>query len=160
MTIDETTRAERTQRQDVGATAIQAIRDAMAANGINASGATAKSLGYRQDSFRLVVFADGKHAPIATLQHGSRPTPQGGNGFYSDILQWVKDKGIPVQPSPTETLEKAQARAARAIYHKIWEVGTDRHNAPRDDIYTPALDKAVEEFSDQVAGAVVDIMLG
>lgn len=160
MTIDETTRAERTQRQDVGATAIQAIRDAMAANGINASGATSKSLGYKQDTFRLVVFADGKHAPIATLQHGSRPTPQGGNGFYPEILQWVKDKGLPVQPSPTETLEKAQARAAHAIYHKIWEVGTDRHNSPRDDIYTPALDKAVDDFSNQVAGAVVDLILG
>ena len=160
MTIDETIKAERTQRQDVGATAIQAIREAMETQGINASGSTSKSLGYKQDTFRLQVFADGRHAPIATLQQGSRPTPQGGNGFYPEILQWVKDKGLDVLPSPSETLEKAQARAAHAIYRKIWEEGTQRHRTPRKDIYTPALDKAVDDFTAQVAGAVVDIILG
>ena len=160
MTIDETIKAERTQRQDVGSTAIQAIREAMEATGINASGSTSKSLEYKQDAFSLVVFAEGRHAPIATLQHGSRPTPKGGGGFYPEILQWVKDKGLDVQPTPSETLEKAQARAAHAIYHKIWEEGTQRHLHPRSDIYTPALDKAVEDFTAQVAGAVVDIILG
>lgn len=160
MTIDETIKAERTQRQDVGATAIQAIREAMETQGINASGSTSKSLGYKQDTFRLQVFAEGRHAPIATLQHGSKPTPQGGNGFYPEILQWVKDKGLDVLPSPSETLEKAQARAAHAIYRKIWEEGTQRHRTPRKDIYTPAIDMAVDDFTAQVAGAVVDIILG
>lgn len=160
MRVDETVKGERVKHEDVGAVAVEAIRDAMEAHGINASGATSQSLGYKQDTYRLEIFAEGKHAPIATLQHGSRPTPQGGDGFYPEILQWVKDKGLAVRmSSPSDDLEKAQKRAAHAIYHKIWQAGTDRYTAPRNDIYSPALDKAVDDFTQQVAGAVVNLLL-
>ena len=60
---------------------------------------------------------------------------------------------------PTETLEQAQARAGRAIYTKIWREGTERYKTPRQDIYTPALDAAVDEFANKVAGAVVKMLL-
>lgn len=158
MKISETTKAqgERTQRTDIGAETVQAIRDAMAAANINASGATSKSLNYHQDAYRLLIYAEGRHAPIRTLQHGNKPTPHGGNGFFPEILQWVKDKRIDVQPSPREDLDKAQRRVASAIYHNIWERGTERYNAPRADIYTPALDMAVDKFTAMVASAMVD----
>lgn len=140
--------------EDIGAQAVAAIQAAMSAANLNASGATSASLGYKQGVWELEIFAEGKHAPIRTLQNSVKPTPQGGNGFLPQILQWVKDKGLTVKQGPRQTLEAAQRAAAGAIYHSIWERGTRQTFPPRKDIYSPALDEAVVKFSEQVAAAI------
>lgn len=140
--------------EDVGAKCVAAIQAAMSSAALNASGRTSASLGYKQDTWRLTVFADGEHAPIFTLQNSVKPTPRGGNGFLPEILQWVKDKGLTVKQGPRQSLESAQKAAAQAIYHSIWERGTRRTYPPRKDIYSPALDEAIRSFAEQVAGAI------
>lgn len=144
--------------EGIGERCVNSIRTAMVSAN-KASGRTSASLGYKEDNYNLLVFADGDHAPFHTTQWGNKPTPKGGNGFLSQIIQWVKDKRLSVDVKPTETLEQAQARAGRAIYTKIWREGTERYKTPRQDIYTPALDAAVDEFANKVAGAVVKLVL-
>lgn len=152
-------KAEAGRVEDVGAKCVADIQAAMSAASLNASGRTSASLGYKQDTWRLTIFAEGEHAPIFSLQNSVKPTPQGGNGFFPQILQWVKDKGLSVTQGPRQTLESAQRAAAGAIYHSIWERGTRQTIPPRKDIYTPALDEAVDRFAEQVGDAVVKFML-
>lgn len=145
--------------EGIGERCVNSIRGAMASANENASGRTSASLGYKEDNYNLLVFADGEHAPFHTTQWGNKPTPTGGNGFLPQIIQWLKDKCLDVDVKPTETLEQAQARAGRAIYTKIWREGTERYKTPIQGIYTPALDAAVDEFTNKVAGAVVKMIL-
>ena len=159
MRVEETMKATVGGTEDVGAECVASIQAAMAAANLNASGKTSASLGYQQGTWRLTVFADGEHAPFATLQNSVKPTPQGGDGFLPQILQWVKDKGLSVTQGPRQTLESAQRAAAGAIYHSIWERGTRQTFPPRKDIYTPALDEAVDRFAEQVGDAVVKFIL-
>lgn len=147
-------KAEAGRVEDVGAKCVADIQAAMSAASLNASGRTSASLGYKQDTWRLTIFADGEHAPIFTLQNSVKPTPRGGNGFFPEILQWVKDKGLTVKQGPRQSLASAQKAAAQAIYHSIWERGTRRTYPPSKDIYSPALDEAIRSFAEQVAGAI------
>lgn len=140
--------------EDIGAKCVAAIQEAMSTATLNASGRTSASLGYKQGIWALEIFAEGKHAPIPTLQNSVKPTPRGGNGFLPEILQWVKDKGLTVKQGPHQSLEAAQKAAAQAIYHSIWERGTRRTFPPRKDIYSPALEEAIRSFAEQVAGAI------
>ena len=143
----------------IGAACVDTIRAAMAAAGINASGRTSNSLGFKESAYDLEVFAEGSHAPIFTLQNGNKPTPQGGNGFLPAIIQWVEDKGLPVSPRGDETPERALRRTASAIYWSIWRNGTGRYRQPRADIYTPALDKAVADFAERVGDAIANFVM-
>lgn len=161
MIFEETKRGEagRPQPDDIGRKTVAAIREAIERAGETASGKTAASLNYTQSPTRLTIFAEGSHAPIRTLQYGSRPTPRGGNGFLPAIIQWVKDKGLQVEQGPRQSLEAAQKAAANAIYSKIWREGTDRHVTPRHDIYTPALEQAVKDFETVVGDYIVNKIL-
>ena len=160
MQITEERRADTSgAAEGIGERCVNSIRAAMSSANENASGRTSASLGYKEDNYNLLVFADGEHAPFRTTQWGNKPTPKGGNGFLPQIIQWVKDKRLSVDVKPTETLEQAQSRAGRAIYAKIWREGTERYKSPRQDIYTPALDAAIDEFTNKVAGAVVKMLM-
>lgn len=161
MRFEETTKGATGKRQpdDIGRKTVDAIRSAIVAAGEMASGKTAASLSYIQTPTQLTILADGAHAPIRTLQYGSRPTPRGGNGFLPAIVQWVKDKGLDVKRGPRQSLEAAQKAAASAIYSKIWREGTDRHKTPRHDVYTPALEQAVKDFETVVGDYIVNQIL-
>lgn len=159
MRIEETAKADFGGVEDIGAKCVGSIRAAMAAGDVNASGATSASLGYRQSQWELTVYAEGKHAPIFSLQNSVKPTPRGGDGFLPEIVQWVRDRGLTVRRGPRQTEEAAQWAAARAIYHNIWENGTRRTFPPSKEIYSPALAEAVEDFTRQVGDSVVKILL-
>lgn len=161
MTFDEVKKgaAGNPQPEDIGWRTVAAIREAIERAGENASGKTSQSLSYIQTPTQLTILADGVHAPIRTLQYGTRPTPKGGNGFLPAIVQWVKDKKLPVRQGPRQSLEQAQKAAASAIYAKIWREGTDRHVTPRRDIYTPALEQAVKDFEAVVGDYIVNKIL-
>lgn len=143
------------EAKDIGAQTVAAVRDAMAKAGLNASGDTSASLNYTQSAFSLEIYAEGRHAPFFTLQNSVTPTPRGGPGFFNEILQWTKDKGLTPTVGAGEDPEKARERMARAIYSKIWQDGTRRAYPPRKDIYTPALESAVAAMADQVAGVLI-----
>lgn len=161
MRFEETRKgtAGKPQPDDIGRKTVEAIRSAIVTAGEYASGKTSKSLSYIQTPTQLTILADGAHAPIRTLQYGTRPTPRGGNGFLPAIVQWVKDKGLQVKQGPRQSLEAAQKAAASAIYSKIWREGTDRHKTPRHDIYTPALEQAVKDFEEIVGNYIVNQIL-
>ena len=140
-------------KENIGGECVQEIREAILNNKINASGATQRSLNYTDTVYRLVIFREKGGAPISTLQYGR----EGGKipkGFVGIIAQWIIDKKIKPTQIPYKTdrqhkytvEERSRLMLAGAIANKIKEVGTDRHMNNRNDIYTPALERAKERF--------------
>lgn len=80
---------------------------------------------------------------------------QGGKipyGFQRILFQWVKDKGIQLQPKPlqkpnkrtwlTDPIERAQWQFAGAVAHKIMTSGTALfRSGVREDIYSSAINR-------------------
>ena len=140
-------------KENIGGECIEEIRKAIIDNKITASGATQRSLNFTDTVYRLVIFREKGGAPIKTLQYGR----EGGKvpkGFVGIIAQWIIDKGIkPIQipyktdrPHKYTVEERSRLMLAGAIAHKIKDVGTDRHRNNRNDIYTPALERAKARF--------------
>lgn len=145
----------------IAAKAIDAIRSRMASEGINASGRTSASLRGEDDDTHVLIWAEGEHAPFATVQHGGGPHRNSEPlGFEEAIRRWVREKpGFVPHQREGEDLEHALDRAAGAIIHKIRREGTGRYSHPRDDIYSPALDAAVEEFKRRVRQILINSIL-
>ncbi len=152
---------------EIGAKAIQMIRDNINSNNINASGRTANSLKMDATNHSLKIYSDGTGAPPATLQHGR----EGGKvpyNFAGIIKQWIIDKNIQVTPIPFSTTnpkprlrkyteyERGLNKMAGAIAQKIKKEGTERHKNPRNDIYTPALEFVKEEFKKMARNVVIN----
>lgn len=160
---------------DIGLQCVEMLRGRMAlpdANGYarNASGRTAKSFAYDASSERLVVFADGEHAPIATLQYGSGAGARGG-WFYGVIEQWIRDKGLNATPKPyirqasdnwqpKYTAEERGIKAmAGAIATMIMQRGTKRYENNSKDLYTPVQEFAIAEMTKHYINYYVDELL-
>ena len=143
--------------KDIGAIAIQMIRDSVDSNNVKASGRTANSLKYRDVGYRLTIYSDGSGAPLSTLEKG-RPAGAVPLNFVGIIKQWIIDKNLTITPIPFSTTnprptlrkytehERGLNKMAGAIAQKIKEQGTERHVINRDDIYTPAREYAIEQF--------------
>jgi len=85
---------------------------------------------------------------------------QGGKipyGFQSILFQWVKDKGIMLQPKPykrkgqhrwaEDGLERAQWQFAGAVAHKIMTSGTALfRSGVREDIYSSAINRECQSI--------------
>ncbi len=149
---------------------IQEIRTAIVDNGITASGRTQRSLNFTDTGDKLRIFMDKGGAPPKTLQSG-RGGGKVPKGFVGIIAQWIKDKGLNVRLVPYKTdrkhkytvEERSLNMMAGAIANKIKEIGTKRHLEPRNDIYTPALEKAkarfIERWRKEMKEVVTNIMI-
>lgn len=127
--------------------------------GIRASGRTQESLKVedRGENLVLIQAATDKAAPFETLQYG-RPGGKVPMGFASIIRQWIIDKGIQTQPIPYKRQPSArwqpkytpeirgQMAAAGAIVDKIRRIGTNRHAAPNENVYSQAISEAIEKI--------------
>lgn len=158
------------EQKNLAAEAIQMIRDAIVEKGIKASGRTGNSLKGEDTGVRVVVYADGTGAPISTLQYG-RPGGKVPFDFVGIIKQWIIDKGLPVTPLPFSSdnprpsmrkyteQERGLNQMAGSIAHAIKEKGTVRHRENRDDIYTPAQEYVISEFTKRWADNIVNEFL-
>ena len=152
---------------EIGAKAIQMIRDNINSNNINASGKTANSLKMDATNYSLKIYTDGTGAPPSTLQHGhdGKKVPY---DFIGIIKQWIIDKGLAVTPIPFSTTnpkpslrkyteyERGLNQMAGAISQSIKEKGTQRFRQPRSDIYTPALEFVKSEFKKMARDVVIN----
>lgn len=158
------------EQKNLAVEAIQMIRDAIVEKGIKASGRTGNSLKGEDTGTRVVVYADGTGAPASTLQYGR----EGGKvplNFVGIIKQWIIDKGLPVKPlpfSPDNPRPKMQKyteherglnKMAGNFAYAIKEKGTKRHRENRDDIYTPAQEYVISEFTKRWADNIVNEFL-
>ncbi len=156
--------------KDIGARAIQIIRDNINSKNINTTGRTANSLQFEDTFNRLIIYSDNTGAPISTLQYGR----EGGKipiNFVGIIKQWIIDKGITVQPipfsknNPRPNLRKysEQERGINKMAYftakKIAKEGTERHKNNRDDIYTPAIEFVIDEFEKRHTDAIINEFL-
>ena len=157
MTISSN-KSEAPKKEDIGGDCVNEIRQAITDAKIGASGRTAASLNYKDDWDSLTIYGDRSGAPISTLQHG-RPAGKIPLGFIGIIKQWILVKGITVRQVPYLTdrphkytvEERSLNMASGAIANFIKQNGTQRNKEPRNDIYTPALEKAVERFKQRAA---------
>lgn len=118
------------------------IRANMSAQGINASGRTSAALQVRETEGGVQLYkAAGNNAPFATLQYG-RTGGKVPSGFYEILKEWSRVKGIAFGS------EKERNTFAYFLARKIAREGTQRHQQPRTDIYTPPLNNAVERIRD------------
>mgnify|MGYP003587074419 CR=1 FL=1 len=157
-------------KDNIAQDCIQEIRRAIVDNGINASGRTQRSFNFTDTGDKLRIFMDKGGAPPKTLQTG-RAGGKVPKGFVGIIAQWIKDKGLKVKLVPYKTdrkhkytvEERSLNMMSGAIANKIKEVGTGRHLEPRDDIYTPALEKAkarfIERWRKELREVVTNIMI-
>lgn len=118
------------------------IRARIADEKINATGKTSEGLQVEvYDGGVRLVETDG--APIESLEIGHAP----GYVSVADLVEWATAKfGIS---------ENEAIGLAFAVQHKIMLEGTDRFKNPRNDIYSPAVNKAVEEI-DKTIGIVIE----
>ena len=157
-------------KDNIAQDCIDEIRTAIVNNGINASGRTQRSLNFTDTGDKLRVFMDKGGAPPKTLQTG-RAGGKVPKGFVGIIAQWIQDKGLKVKLVPYKTdrkhkytvEERSLNMMAGAIANKIKEVGTGRHLEPRNDIYTPALEKAkarfIERWRKELKEVITNIMI-
>lgn len=139
--------------QDIGQTCVEEIRRQMAAENINATGETSASLQVLEDNYdRLTIAAVGPHAPIPSLEHGEPPYRGDMAALVAELERWVQVK-------PGFVLRGTPEQAAQNIARKIALVGSDRYIQPRNDIYTPALEKAVVEFRKRVKNILIEKLL-
>lgn len=109
-----------------------------------ASGRTIESLKVTVDDNHGILY--GRQA-FDVLETGRRPgkVPK---GFYQIIQQWVKDKNIQV--------EKPKS-FAYLVARKIANEGTELfRNGGRTDIYSPDVEKTINNIMDRVFGIIVD----
>ena len=165
MTISSN-RDKNPQKDNIGGDCISEIRQAIIDNNIRASGRTQMSLTFSDEFTRLIIYSDGSGAPISTLQYG-RPAGKVPLGFIGIIKQWILVKGITVRQIPYLTdrphkytvEERSLNMASGAIANFIKQNGTQRNMEPRNDIYTPALEKAVERFKQRAAAYMKDVII-
>ncbi|WP_291584062.1 hypothetical protein [Bacteroides sp.] len=112
--------------------------------GQKASGNTIESLYVSVDDNHGILF--GRKA-FGVLETGRGPgkVPK---GFYQIIQQWIKDKGIQVENTKS---------FAYLVARKIAREGTELHRTGgRDDIYSPEIEKAIQNIMNRVFGIFAD----
>lgn len=136
---------------------VEAIRAQMRGQGINASGRTSDSLGFDAEPGKVVIFAEGEHAPIMTLQKGAgphvNPYPL---GFDEAIREWVAIRF-------GNEDEDEQDRIAGAVAWKIRREGTELYRETREsgiprDVFTPALTALIEDFKELAAKRMAEVV--
>ena len=148
MTISSN-QSEPPKKEDIGGDCVNEIRQAITDAKISASGRTAASLNYKDDWSHLTIYGDRSGAPIASLQSGNKPQKVD----VGVIKQWAIDKGI------TFSSEKELNSFSYLTAKKIEREGTQRFKEPRNDIYTPALEKAVERFKQRAAAYMQNVII-
>lgn len=146
---------------DVGAQMVSEIRDALADTGTNASGRTSASLRYTVEGGVLEVW--GRPA-FGTVEHGRRAGRVPRN-FRAIIAQWIVDKELTleirpvIRPTSRDAYTRALYRAAGAIAWKIRTEGSKLYrDGGRDDIYTPAVQRAKEAVEQYFANVATTIL--
>ena len=118
------------------------IQSRMRTENLNATGKTSQGLMVEvYDGGVRLIATEG--APIKTLEVGR----EAGWVPIAPLIEWAGAKfGLG---------EKEAKRMAYAVQHKISIEGTERHKNPRNDIYSPAVEKAIEKINDTI-GAVIE----
>jgi hypothetical protein len=101
-----------------------------------------------------MLINNGTGAPFTTLQYGrgAGKVPKNMNDI---LVQWMKDKGIQVEPIPYKTerphkytpIERGYMQRAYFISQKIQEEGTNRHKAPNENVYTKPIEVAIAKIT-------------
>lgn len=144
--------------QEMAEQCIAEIRMQMEVLNINASGATSRALSYTAEPNHVVIFAEGEHAPILTLQRGSGPhlNPEP-SGFVEAIMRWCDIRFA------SEDAERRKS-IAWAVITKIRKEGTELYRETRQsgmprDVYAHALERLTEQFAASVEKQVNEVVV-
>lgn len=129
---------------------------------IKASGRTQNALKVEDRGSKLVLLDDGGGAPFETLQYGREPGKVPA-GFRNILKEWLVVKNIAVEPIPYKTAkggkytpqERGLMKAAGAIAHKIATKGTDRYSQPNENVYSEAINEAIDKIEKIITTKVI-----
>ena len=134
-------------------TARQKIVGNIDSQNIKASGRTQSALKVEDRGEHIVLLDDGSGAPFETLQYGRKggkiPT-----GFRSILKEWLIVKNIAVEPIPYKTAkggkytpqERGLMKMAYFLSKKIAKDGTKRYSQPNENVYTEAINEAIDKI--------------
>lgn len=126
--------------------AAEAIRERMAADGINASGrSSAAFFAERTDKGCRLVYRGENVAPLVSLEEGQ---PPGEMPSPADLFQWSMDKGLAFRD------DADRMRFAWLAAEKIYREGTGRHKSPVD-VFATVCREAAEEIKAKVKDAII-----
>lgn len=125
------------------------IRAQMSVKDINATGKTSRSLAFEAEQGHVVIYAEGEHAPVVTLQRGSGPHVNAEpTGFVEAIREWVGVRFPSLDERRSESLTWAVVtkirREGTRLYRETGETGVPR------DVYSSALERLEEQFAAKV----------
>lgn len=134
----------------MAAQCVAEIRTMMSVKDLNATGKTSRSLAYEAEPGHVVIYAEGDHAPIVTLQRGSGPHINNEpTGFVDAIREWVRVRFPSLEGRKSESLTWAVVvnirKEGTRLYRETGETGVPR------DIYSSALERLEEQFAAKAA---------
>lgn len=129
------------------------IRARMEEENINASGRTAASLNIEayDGGVRLKSGEAPKIAPFQTVQYGSAAGVRGG-WFPFVLYDWSFEKGLNFET------DRERRHFSFAAAKKIEREGTVRFNHPNETIYTPELQKVVEDVKREAVVIIKELL--
>lgn len=136
------------------------IAESIDEHGLTASGKTAASMHIVEKKGGAMLVG----RPYFQGLEIGRPAGNVPVNFREIIEQWIKDKGIRIDPIPYKTdgphmytpEERGIRAAASAIAHTIHVIGTRQHrNGTILDVYTTIIDEEVERLKSEVSAGVV-----
>lgn len=133
---DETKKA----LEEAGKQLVQAIRDRLEAENINASGSLSDSLEYRVTDTGLEIWAD-SYFPYAEVGRPSGKVPQ---DFGKILAKWVEDKHLKFG-------DMTPIQAGWAIAHNIKTYGSQRYRDNKPvDLISDAVDEVMPEIEEKL----------
>ena len=132
------------------------IQENMIKEGINASGATSKSLAVTVNG-NFVRLANENKNPFETTEEG-RPSGKVPENFTDIIFQWHKDKGLNWGDE-----KEARKIAGAVAWGKIRKFGYGRPSgtifgSEKKDIYTPVIGKIKEKIEGKIEIKITELL--
>lgn len=138
---------------------IKKIQSNMVDMDINASGETSRSLEYVFTDTGIQIL--GAEYFAERTEVGRTPTKNKQSfDFQSIIAQWIKDKGLDDEWGLDD--ERDIRRAAFGIVRNITTLGSSKYRGdrPQTDVYSTAIDDAVDDIEDKLLTGAGERLLG
>lgn len=138
---------------------IGTIRGNMARDGVNATGGTSESLEWRLTDGGVQILGAPYFAERTEV--GRTPTAKAGQwDWRTSLTEWIRAKGLEGQFNISD--DRDLDKVVRAIYWKITREGSLKYREPdrRTDVYSTAVDEAVDSLSERLLTGSGERLMG
>lgn len=138
---------------------IKTIQGNMEREGVNASGETSASLEYVLTDTGIQILGAEYFAERTEVGRTPTRNPQSFD-FAAIIAQWIKDKGVESKFDIGD--DRDLQKVSKAIAFKISREGSAKYRGdiPMTDVYSTAIDEAVDELTEQLMTSAGERLMG